>query len=480
MGKIGDLWVKLGLKKDEFERGLNTAKKGVSGFGSSFAKIGKTAAGAFGMIAGAAVAMGQQLIASTNKFGDAWARTMSGAKNSWQSFLTAISSGDTKGLWGRIKGAFGAGQQEAAARDQLFETGKAVELARAQIQGDLDSLYLDIFNTALTPQQRQAAIKKYQALLAPIYEAEKATTKAVMDATINSWLAAGGVSGVNQAQVIDFFKKLGIDPEGAKSNPLYSAYNNMGDGINGKVFDAITAYLTAQAGLQNEMRRLNKQSNMLDIKIDEENQVLAHAHELIPSVTNDFKVLAETMSSPELNLGDGWSEWLEKMEANGKAAVRQMEAIAQAGDMLDNALQTGLINGLDELANAFAGIDGSNAGSVVKALLSPLADAAVSAGMLILTAGEGVEAFKKAFSSLNGAAAIAAGGSLIAIGVAAKAGLASIGKGASAASSSAGYSTSTSSSPRVESQELTVYVKGTISGSDIALSYDRQKAKWNR
>jgi len=45
--KIGDLWIKLGLKKDEFDNGLKDAKKNTSAFGSAMSKIGSTIAGVF-------------------------------------------------------------------------------------------------------------------------------------------------------------------------------------------------------------------------------------------------------------------------------------------------------------------------------------------------------------------------------------------------------------------------------------------------
>lgn len=482
MGKIGDLWVKLGLKKEEFDRGMNSAKKGVSTFGANFSKVGKLATGAFGMIASAAIAMGTQLIANTNKFGDAWAKVMGGAKNSWRSFMSSIASGDFKGFWKRIGDSYKAGKEEAAARDQIFETQKAAELARAQIQGDLDSLYLDIFNTQLSPQVRQAAIKKYKDLLTPIYEAEKTTTKAVMDATINSWLAAAGRSDISQDKVIDFFKQLGLDPEGAKKNTLYSAYDSLGDGQNGSVFDSITAYLTAVSGLENEMKRLNKQSNLLDNMIgDEEEQQKAvrFTDETLPKIVDGVKSVAEAMDieMPELISDD----YLRTQEERGRRLIKQIEAFKDAGEELDRGLEMGLYNALDEIAQVIGGVEKADVGSVIKALLNPLADAAVTAGMIILTTGEGIQALKKALNfSENPGVAVAAGAALIAVGVAAKAGLAAIGNGSKSSSGSVSSATGSSSLPGVETQELTIYVKGTISGSDIVLAADRQRNKWNR
>ena len=103
----------------------------------------------------------------------------------------------------------------------------------------------------------------------------------------------------------------------------------------------------------------------------------------------------------------------------------------------------------------------------------------MSAGLLILTAGEGIEAFKESLSSLNGTTAIVAGSALIALGAAAKVGLAAIGRGGRSSGNSYTSATATTAGD-VQTSELTVYVKGQISGSDIVLSYDRQKAKWRR
>ena len=69
------------------------------------------------------------------------------------------------------------------------------------------------------------------------------------------------------------------------------------------------------------------------------------------------------------------------------------------------------------------GLEDLNAGRVVQALLTPLADMAIKEGEILMAEGVGVEACKEALESLNGIAAIAAGTALIAIGAAAKYGV---------------------------------------------------------
>ena len=49
--KLADLFVKLGLKKDGFDKGIDDSKKKTNAFGSSIKKIGGYIAGAFAVSA---------------------------------------------------------------------------------------------------------------------------------------------------------------------------------------------------------------------------------------------------------------------------------------------------------------------------------------------------------------------------------------------------------------------------------------------
>ena len=161
-------------------------------------------------------------------------------------------------------------------------------------------------------------------------------------------------------------------------------------------------------------------------------------------------------------------------------AIDQQARMLEAVDVLNNAIQSGLSGSLGELANAIAGVNGANISSVVKALLSPLADACISAGLLVMGVGKAVEAFKTSLLTLQGPAAIAAGAALVAVGVAAKAGLAAIGKGAKGGSGaygnnavtsySGGYGVNTNNyAQAASSYTLTT----TLKGQDLLLAIQR-------
>ena len=50
MGKIGDLFVRLGLKKDGYSKGLKEAKTEATGFGSKLGTVLKGVAAGFGVV----------------------------------------------------------------------------------------------------------------------------------------------------------------------------------------------------------------------------------------------------------------------------------------------------------------------------------------------------------------------------------------------------------------------------------------------
>jgi len=109
-------------------------------------------------------------------------------------------------------------------------------------------------------------------------------------------------------------------------------------------------------------------------------------------------------------------------------------------DMAD-ALRDGVISAFDELAEAL-GTGNWDTSAMVKALVEPLADAAISTGLLVMSTGKALKALKDAMIDLFGggpAGAIIAGAALVGIGVAAKAGLAAIASSGSSGSSGGGY-----------------------------------------
>lgn len=86
MGKIGDLWVRLGLKKDGFDKGMASVKKtGVDAL--------KGVAGAAGVAFGAMEAF-DRIVKSNEANNDKWENTVRAMNNSVNEFFSALTSGD--------------------------------------------------------------------------------------------------------------------------------------------------------------------------------------------------------------------------------------------------------------------------------------------------------------------------------------------------------------------------------------------------
>ena len=142
-----------------------------------------------------------------------------------------------------------------------------------------------------------------------------------------------------------------------------------------------------------------------------------------------------------------------------------------------NALRQGVISAIDELAEAI-GTGDWDTSALVKALLSPIADACISAGTMILSTGEAVEAFKSALESLNGYAALAAGAALIAVGTAAKIGLAALAKGSRSGTAGGhteySYTGGYGVTPAAVSSVGPMEIEGTVTvkGQDIQIALD--------
>lgn len=167
-------------------------------------------------------------------------------------------------------------------------------------------------------------------------------------------------------------------------------------------------------------------------------------------------------------------EWLDSLEA----AVQRAEELAQE---FGEAVAGGFSDACQEMMSQLMGLQDFNPGAIVQALLEPLADMAIREGEILIAEGIGVEACKKALESLNGYAAIAAGAALVMIGSAAKMGLAALAKSGGSTSTASTYQGGAQSTQtQMIESELTVYVEGRISGSDILLSGQRTVNNNNR
>lgn len=142
-----------------------------------------------------------------------------------------------------------------------------------------------------------------------------------------------------------------------------------------------------------------------------------------------------------------------------------IKATDDANKALNDAIVGGISDSIQYLANCVAGLDEISGAGMMSALLTPLAEAAIKMGEIMVSAGLASEAFKSMLT--NPFTAIAAGAALIAVGAAAKAGLQAAINSATGTSyvassvASSGYSNGNSGNRSWE-REMTLRVTGTL------------------
>lgn len=158
-----------------------------------------------------------------------------------------------------------------------------------------------------------------------------------------------------------------------------------------------------------------------------------------------------------------------KLSDSFKGYYNFLDEMVKATDDANKALNEAIVGGISDsfqyLANCVAGLGEMSGAGMMNALLSPLAEAAIKMGEIMVSAGLASEAFKSMLT--NPYTAIAAGAALIAVGAAAKAGLQAAVNSATGTSyvassvASSGYSNN-SSNDRSWEREVTLHVTGTL------------------
>lgn len=177
------------------------------------------------------------------------------------------------------------------------------------------------------------------------------------------------------------------------------------------------------------------------------------------------------------------------MEASKEAAQKAKEQLEKLDDMsvdigsfLGN-FASSVADSTQTLTDALIGVGDVDAGAITKALLDPFANMAKQLGEFMMSAGAAILIAKK-FAFTNPGAMIAAGAGLAVLGAALSSGIqaiaSSLGSGGDASTSSASAGSSTSTIDSNVSTEMTIYVKGKLSGKDIVISGDNARNYYGR
>lgn len=546
MSKISDIWVRLGLKKDDFDKGMDDAAKKTEGVGDAFGKMKTAALAVWAAVGAAVVKFAEDLIASTNRMGDAWAVFTSQSKAAWDTFLSAVSSWDFSNFFGRMREATAQAAEFAKALDSEFEANNSIRLQRAAMSKELAALKILYQDQTKTYDERAKAAQDYIDLVSPIYDQIIAQAKKMEDAHLGKWLAGSGLGDTEQvrADLRKFLVEIGKNDEladnlaylvanrerytmslstlrssnvaerargpleafkreyeamqawvrefgasagyGTSLYDLASVYTNMrSDKDTGPLVDAMVRAYEAEGlkgkELQEVYSALNGFAAQQTVKALQEaaKQIKLEdvVGELIDSVEDDLKDIEDIeIEIPEIDTSS-LDAAIDEIVQFGERLRAEQEKIAQYNQMIEDSIITSMSNGLQAITDMMFGLEGADMKNVLAAFIAPLGDTMKQMGAMIMSEGIAMEAFKESFA--NPYAAIAAGAALIAVGSAVSSGLQKL---TANPGGGTGYSSGSSASAGVQNyeSEMTIYVEGKISGSDIVLAGNKTLKNWRR
>lgn len=543
MSKIGDLFVRLGLKKDDYSRGLKEAGRESESFVSTLRGIGTKAAAVWAAIGVGAVALADKFAHTSQRFGDIWDQTTAGMKEAWNTFLAALTSFDFERFGTRIKNSFQAAKEAAAAHDAEFEVQNSLRIRKAAMEEELSLLELQMRNEGLSLEKRLEAQRLYLEKVKPLYDAELKLRQRIMQADSGVLLAGAGLNNNANTQAMLRYAMTNILPDetltsaldkwargGNKNAYRFSqeerdALNNFAnqnrlDASNLKAYakiiqeyqsrsdqygqlltEAFAGFDEASSAFVKENRRIMQlgdrlNARELNVESKEDHPVLADIDKAMEKgnriVEERIRARQQILKELENDMAADYAEFESKLASDMDLLTQQAlaplkeanENALALGEEFHSAIIDGYVDGIQELMDQLAGLSDANPGAIFQALLTPLADMAVQEGKILMASGLGIEAIKTALESLNGVAAIVAGAALISLGSAAKSGLAAIAQGGSAGGyatyGAQGGGTMGTGGASTIATEMTINVTGRLDGRDIVLSGQRTLNQWGR
>lgn len=158
MGKIGDLWVRLGLKKDGFDKGMASVKKtGVDTL--------KGVAGAAGVAMGAMETFNRVVTANESN-NDAWENTVRAMNNAVNEFFSALTSGDFTGFQSGLDGIARKARETAEALRQIEDAQTVYGLFSTENRAIFNENMVTLRNKNASKDEIDAAKKAIEDVMA--------------------------------------------------------------------------------------------------------------------------------------------------------------------------------------------------------------------------------------------------------------------------------------------------------------------------
>lgn len=209
-----DLVVKMTINSNDFDNGLKNAKASMNkfnadakGMGASFKNVigGMTKAfGALGIAVGGAQ-MFKTFINSTQTMGDKWNNTMVAAKTSFQTFATAVMSGNND-IIRNFRSLISAANEFAEAQDALGSAKISNRYARLTYLNPLNQALANAGEPGISKKQKQAYIneaKDYYQKYANNVNVVKAAAQREVIAWLNKELPGYSFNESNVKPVLD-------------------------------------------------------------------------------------------------------------------------------------------------------------------------------------------------------------------------------------------------------------------------------------
>lgn len=542
MSKAGDVIVKLLLKSDEYEKGLRRGRSATDQFASAVTKGISSAIAKFTAIAAAVTAVigvVAKLSQANQQLGDAWGRMTAAMSASWDMMFKRLATLNFSNLIRDLRTVANYARDAYEALDSMGEINTSYNISMARQAKEIAQLRIDLQDMTKSDEERLAAGQKLLDIYSKLEQEPTRGLGNVMNATLDEFAAKMRYAIEDQPEEVmkefrrqftDLFVWLGTEQGETAAAAAKKAWRAVSGDVAGfrkqmadigltqaqinfvekynrylndkdrvAIEQAVVGYYEQEAKFAEETRRIQTQMNSIRSKnkggsgggvspeeLERQRLIeLMKGDRLQQTAFAGMTAVAEAM---EVQMPDIFTdEWLQRQEAQTRKFEELLDKTTDISMMFGSAVQSGIIASIDELANAVSAGESIDAGAMISALLSPLADACIAAGLLIMTTGEGIEALRDTLLTglvTGGVSSIVAGAALMAAGAAAKIGLAAIASGSRGSAAGTVASTpgaTAGTATGAENIEMTVHIEGlVIKGSDLVLATDRARAELGR
>lgn len=158
--KIGDLFIKLGLQKGEFDKGIDDAKQKTTGFGGSLKQMSVLATSAWAAVGTGAIMAFNAIKNSSDTLSTKWEVMIGGMNAASNEFFRTLAIGDWSNFMTNLKDAIKVGREYVEMLDEIEEMQRASTITEAKMLKENTQLEIDAANRMLSIDKRKSAAEQ--------------------------------------------------------------------------------------------------------------------------------------------------------------------------------------------------------------------------------------------------------------------------------------------------------------------------------